>query len=50
MSVARQAIAARRNARRDPRYKLQKSKDASVREQKMREKIAAENARKQRKK
>jgi len=45
MSVARQAIAARRKARHDPRYP-QNKKDDAVRGRKLREKVAAEQKRK----
>ena len=48
--TAQQTKAARRKARIDPRYTGTKRKDARVRAQKYAQRVAAENARKQRKK
>jgi hypothetical protein len=48
MSTCRQAIAARRKARNDPRYKALKSGDAAVRAARYAQKIANENMRRQR--
>ena len=50
MSVAKQAIAARRRARRDTRYIGQSRKDAVKRALKEREKVEREKMMKQRKK
>lgn len=46
MSVARQAIAARRKARKDIRYNRMQSKDAGIRAAKYRAKVEAEKQRK----
>ncbi len=49
MSAARQAIAARRKARTDPRYKGQKFGDATVSRRRLEAKIRREHERLQRK-
>jgi hypothetical protein len=45
MSIAQQAITARRKARRDPRYKGQKFGDAAVSRQRLEAKIRRERER-----
>ena len=49
MSVANQAIAARRKARQDVRYRGLKTADASKRQLRLQRMIAAENERRMRK-